>query len=45
MNIVIGNGGTWFVITKTADTASRGMFAYMTTPFWAGPGDEAKQHE
>ena len=21
-------------ITKTADTASRGMFAYVTTPFW-----------
>ena len=33
-------------ITKTADTASRGMFAYVTSPiFGAGPGDEAKQHE
>ena len=32
--------------TKTADTASRGMFVYVTMPFLgAGPGDEAKQHE
>ena len=32
--------------TKTADTASREMFAYVTTLFLGGgPGDEAKQHE